>query len=190
MPFKIIGISGSLNRPSRTRALVEAAVVRVAARYDVTGAVFDLGDFGPSLGSAGRLSDLSPIARAAVDTILSADALVVASPVYKGSYTGLFKHLFDLIDPAALVAKPVLLAATGGGDRHALVIEHQLRPLLAFFEAQTLATGVYASDVDFSDGQPTAPSLLARLDRAIDQFSRYLPTRQAAFSAPRVPVFA
>ncbi|MFD1810195.1 NAD(P)H-dependent oxidoreductase [Gemmobacter lanyuensis] len=97
---------------------------------------------------------MAATARAALEVILSADALVVASPVYKGSYTGLFKHLIDLIDPAALQGKPVLLAATGGGDRHALVIEHQLRPLFGFFEAQTLPTGVYAADRDFAGVSP------------------------------------
>lgn len=178
MPGKIIGIAGSLSRPSKTRALVEAAVTRAAARFDLAGAVFDLSDIGPSLGQAGKLSDLAEFSKAAVATILSADALVIASPVYKGSYSGLFKHLFDLLDPASLAGKPILLAATGGGDRHALIIEHQLRPLFGFFEAQTLATGVYASDTDFTAGQPVAPALLARLDRAVDQFAPWFARRQ------------
>lgn len=178
MPGKIIGIAGSLSRPSKTRALVEAAVTRAAARFDLDGAVFDLSDIGPSLGQAGKLSDLAEFSKAAVATILSADALVIASPVYKGSYSGLFKHLFDLLDPASLAGKPILLAATGGGDRHALIIEHQLRPLFGFFEAQALATGVYALDTDFTAGQPVAPALLARLDRAVDQFAPWFARRQ------------
>ena len=60
--------------------------------------------------------------------IESADALIVATPVYRGSYTGLFKHLFDLVDHEALIGTPVLLAATGGSDRHSLVIDHQFGP--------------------------------------------------------------
>ena len=115
------------------------------------------------------MDDLDPQVRAIVDSILTADALVVGSPVYKGSYTGLFKHLFDLIEPAALAGKPVLLTATGGGEKHALVVEHQLRPLFGFFEAATVPTGIYASAADFAEGQPTAPALLARIDRAVAQ---------------------
>ena len=99
---------------------------------------------------------------------------MLASPVYKGSYAGLFKHLFDLLEPRSLVGKPVLLGAVGGGPRHALVIEHQLRPLLGFFEAQTLATGVYAAESDFEDGILTAPAAIERLDRAIGQFAPLL----------------
>lgn len=177
MTRTIIGLSGNLDRPSKTRALVQSAVATAASRFEAVGAVFDLADFGPSLGTARRVDDLATTARSALDVILSADALVVASPVYKGSYTGLFKHLFDLVEPQALAGKPVLLAASGGGDRHALVIEHQLRPLFGFFEAQTLPTGVYASDRDFSNGQPVSPALEDRLGRAVEQLSPYFTRR-------------
>jgi FMN reductase len=101
-------------------------------------------------------------------------AAMLGSPVYKGSYPGLCEHLFDLINPSALLREAVLLTATGGGDTHALVIKHQLRPLFGFFEAATLATGVYASTTDFSDGLPTSASLLARFDRVVDQSQPWL----------------
>ena len=170
----IVGVAGSLGRPSRTRCLVEAAVKRATERYWLDGSVFDLTTFAPSLGASARLADLDCDARTAIDTMLEADALVLASPVYKGSYSGLFKHLIDLIDPRSLVGKPVLLGATGGGPRHALVIEHQLRPLLGFFEAQTLATGIYAAEADFEDGLITSPTAIERLDRAVGQFAPFL----------------
>lgn len=170
MTFHIAGLAGSLSAPSKTRALVELAVGQASTRFGARATVHDLTDLQPSLGQAGRIEDLDDSARAVLETILAADALVIGSPVYKGSYGGLFKHLIDLIDPAVLAGKPILLTATGGGDKHALVIEHQLRPLFAFFEAATLPTGIYAGAADFVDGQPASPALLTRLDRAIDQF--------------------
>lgn len=174
MNGKIVGLSGSLSNPSRTRVLVAAAVERAAERYGRDPVIIELSAIAGSLGAAARLGDLDRTARAAVDLMLEADGLVLASPVYKGSYGGLFKHLLDLLDPLALVGKPVLLGATGGGPRHALVIEHQLRPLLGFFEAQALATGVYASDADFRDGAIASEVLLERLDRAVGQFAPFL----------------
>lgn len=177
MPRTIIGLSGNIDRPSKTRTLVETTVAQAASRFEAAGAVFDLGDFGPSLGAARRAEDLAPAAQSAFRVLLGADALIVASPVYKGSYTGLFKHLIDLIDPLALRGKPVLLAAAGGGDRHALVIEHQLRPLFSFFEAQTLPTGVYAAERDFTDGHPASPALNDRLGRAVEQLSPFFQRR-------------
>lgn len=183
MPLRIVGLAGSLSRPSKTRALVDLITARAAAQLGATAATYDLTDLQPSLGSAASLDDLDPLPRAIVAQILSADALIVGSPVYKGSYTGLFKHLFDLIDPAALAGKPVLLTATGGGEKHALVIEHQLRPLFGFFESASLPTGVYASAADFVDGLPASPSLLARIDRASSQFLPWLGQAPAATAA-------
>ena len=81
--------------------------------------------------------------------------LIVGTPVYRASFTGLFKHFFDFVEQTALVDVPVLLAAQGGSERHALVLEHQLRPLFSFFQAQTLPIGVYATDKDFT---PRIPS--------------------------------
>lgn len=174
MTRTIVGFAGSSGNPSKTRALIETAARKAGQRFDAEASTYDLTDLQPSLGQASRIEDLSPAALAVVQRLLEADALILGSPVYKGSYTGLFKHLFDLLDPAALVGKPVLLVATGGGDKHALVVEHQLRPLLAFFEAATLPTAVYASTADLTEGQPTAPALLARLDRAVGQFTSWL----------------
>jgi FMN reductase len=171
----LVGFSGSFGAASKTRAVVEEVTQRVAARFGVAREVYDLGQLGPDFGQARMLADLTGTARQIVARLTEADALVIAAPVYKASYPGLFKHLFDLLDPLSLADKPVLLAATGGGDRHALIIEHQLRPLLAFFEAQTLATGLYVSERDFADGRLAAPAVIARLDRAVAQFAPFLP---------------
>lgn len=174
MPKRIIGFSGSLSSPSRTRMLVDLAVSRSARHFGCTAATYEIADLQPSLGQVQSLDQMDALPRAIMDNILSADALVVGTPVYKGSFTGLFKHVIDLIDPVSLAGKPVLLTATGGGDRHALVIEHQLRPLFGFFEAATLPTGIYAGSNDFRDGATASDALLARLDRAVDQFAPWL----------------
>lgn len=180
MTLRVVGLAGSLSRPSKTRALVELVASRSAARLGATAATYDLTDLQPGLGLAASLNDLDPTTGAIVATILSADVLVVGSPVYKGSYTGLFKHLFDLVDPAALAAKSVILTATGGGEKHALVIEHQLRPLFGFFEAATIPTGIYASPADFIDDLPASPAVLTRIDRAVDQLAGHFAHRLIA----------
>lgn len=171
-PF-IVGISGNISNPSRTRSLVETTVARAAQQADGQSAVYDILDLQPALGTAYSAQDISGSAREAFEAILAADALVVASPVYKGSYLGLFKHLFDLVDPKQLVGKPVILGATGGSERHALVIEHQLRPLFSFFGTQIVPTGLYATEKDF-DGYAVGPVLSARIDLAAGQLVRLI----------------
>ena len=107
-----------------------------------------------------------------LERIVASDILVVGSPTYKGSYTGLFKHFFDLVDPTALRGKPVVLTATGGGDRHALIVEHSLRPLFGFFETLTLPTAIYASERDFVDGKIVSDAALRRVSQAVAKLPR------------------
>lgn len=153
MNRKIIGLSGNIRRPSKTRALVEDLVNETARLSDGTGKLYDLLDIMPDLGTALYRTDATERLERVLTELEQADALIVASPVYKGSYCGLFKHLIDLLDPNSLLETPVLLAATGGGQRHALMVEHQMRPLFAFFGSATVPLAVYASDADFTDGR-------------------------------------
>lgn len=170
----LVGLSGNITRPSKTRALVAAAASTAADRFGVATEVYDILDVGPSLGVARCPADLDPEGRRIVGRLIEADALVIGSPTYKGSYTGLLKHLLDLLDPMALRGKPILLTATGGGERHALMVEHQLRPLFGFFMAHSLATAVFASARDFVGEQLEALPVRERLSSAIDEFAVFL----------------
>ena len=76
----------------------------------------------------------------AIDAVAEADGLIVVTPVFTASYSGLFKSFFDLIDKDALTGKPVLIAATGGTARHSLVLEHALRPLFSYLRAIVVPT--------------------------------------------------
>lgn len=165
----IVGFSGNITRPSRTRQLVEYLVGSVAERGGWETSLFDIEDIGPSLGAARHAGQLDPDGREVLRRIVTADVLVVGSPTYKGSYTGLFKHFLDLVDPASLRGKPVLLAATGGGQRHSLMIEHQLRPLFGFFQALTLPTGVYAASDELGEAGPVSEDLRARSRQAVEE---------------------
>lgn len=170
----IVGISGNLARPSRTRVLVEAVLSEAAARGLGATTLYDLADAGPELGRAMGRKD----APADLDRVWSAiegcDALVVGSPVYKGSYAGLLKHLFDFVDVKALSGKPVILTATAKADGHALMIDHQFRPLFAFFGAFTIPQGIYATDADFAAPDRLADGARAKVAIAVDQLQRLL----------------
>lgn len=187
---RIVGFTANLQRPSKTRALAESLAEAVGAHLRADIRLFDTLDAGTGLGAAWS-RDLLPLpARRIVEAIEGADALIVGSPVYKGAYTGLFKHLFDFVDPAALVGKPVILSATGGGARHALVVEHSLRPLFGFFSAHTIPSAVYGSDADFRDGVLVDPGVKARIEDAAGQLADLLQARAARAGTPDAPVTA
>ena len=173
--ISIVAVSGSLHSPSKTTVLVDeilegfATALRSGAGNDleVETHLIELSDIGREFSGALSRDDLSPVAEDALRRIESATLLIVASPVYRASFTGLFKHVFDFVGQYSLIDKPVLLAATGGSDRHALIIEHQFRPLFSFFQAITLPIGVYASDTDFVDYRIDSQALRDRIDQAI-----------------------
>ncbi|WP_174945680.1 FMN reductase [Burkholderia lata] len=167
--INVVAISGGLQRPSRTLALTDAIVAALGAALPIETRLIELGEIGGRLAGALTRTQVPADLDAQIRAIETADALVVASPVYRASYTGLFKHLFDLVHHEALIDVPVLLAATGGSERHALVIDHQLRPLFSFFQARTLPIGVYASESDFDQYQITNPALRARIALAVDR---------------------
>ncbi len=129
----------------------------------------ELGQLAPQLAGATWRSHLPETVERELAAVEQADILVVATPVFRGAYTGLFKHFFDFIHQDALIDKPVLLAATGGSERHALMIDHQLRPLFSFFQARTLPLGVYATDQDFLDYRPHNEALIQRATLAVQR---------------------
>jgi FMN reductase len=171
---KVTAIVGSISSPSKTRALVDAIVNSLQVSQPIEVTWIEMSTLAPHIGPATSHATLTPEGQAALKAIEDADLLIAASPVYKGSYTGLFKHLIDFIHPEALVGKPTLLAATGGSDRHALVVDQELRPLFSFFRTHTVPSAVYATDADFNGYAVQSDTLLTRIHEATGQASRLL----------------
>ena len=168
-PLRLVAVSGGLQRPSKAAALAEHLMDLIADEVLCEQRLVELGQLAPQFAGATWRSHLPETVERELAAVEQADILVVATPVYRGAYTGLFKHFFDFIDQDALIDKPVLLAATGGSERHALMIDHQLRPLFSFFQARTLPLGVYATDQDFLDYRLHNEALIQRATLAVQR---------------------
>jgi FMN reductase len=169
---------------SRSASLVNAIVDHVAEMTPIDCHRLELGKIAPGFGGIVSAKEASVELARELNAIETADVLVVGSPVYRGSYPGLFKHLFDLIHQESLIGVPVILSATGGSERHALVIEHQLRPLFAFFQALTLPVGVFATDADFANYEINSEMLKSRIALAVERARPFLrPRPEAIFQA-------
>ncbi len=172
--FTAAAVSGSLHAPSKSTALLGAITDSLARKVKIEVTVVEVSALGAGLGGALTRGQLDEPAAAAIAAVEAADLLVVASPVYRASYTGLFKHLFDLVGQGSLSGTPVIVAASGGSDLHSLVIEHELKPLFAFFDAATLPLGIYAKDADYSDYSVTGEALLERIERVTSSAAEVL----------------
>ncbi len=190
-PLRLVAVSGGLQRPSKAAALAEYLMDLIADEVLCEQHLVELGQLAPQLAGATWRSHLPETVERELAAVEQADIVVVATPVFRGSYTGLFKHFFDFIDQDALIDKPILLAATGGSERHALMIDHQLRPLFSFFQARTLPLGVYATDKDFLGYRLQDEALIQRAALAVQ---RALPlvglTRHARHAAAEALVAA
>ncbi|MCS5512768.1 NAD(P)H-dependent oxidoreductase [Curtobacterium flaccumfaciens pv. betae] len=169
----VVGVSGSPSDPSRTSTLVAATVARLAEEID--GARTETIEIGPllaDLGAASGRETMSDRTRRALETVEAADVLVVGSPAFRAAYSGAFKLFFDWVGQYDLVDTPVLLTATGGSDRHALLVEHQMRPLFGFFQSTTLPLGVFGNERDFTKREGGYDIGSVDLELRIDQAVR------------------
>lgn len=105
-----------------------------------------------------------PATRQAVASLERAAAVVLASPVYRGTIPGALKNLLDHLPPEALRGKPVGIVVMGASLHHYLGAESHLRDILAWFGAIALPTQVYLVSADFENGVLTGGRALAEID--------------------------
>ncbi|WP_182376362.1 FMN reductase [Nocardioides sp. WS12] len=171
---KIVVVSAGLSVPSSTRLLADQIGAATERAIRARGEEVEI-----------QHVELRPLAHALADHLLTgfptgdlataldavhhADGVIVVTPVFSASYSGLFKTFFDVLEPGALDGTPVLVAATAGTSRHSLVLDHALRPLFAYLRAVVVPTGVFAASEDF--GSTADGSLGKRIERASSELA-------------------
>jgi FMN reductase len=164
--MKLVVVSAGLSVPSSTRLLADRLATAVGRQAPVDVEVVELRDLAVEIAHHFTNGFPGKALAAALDSVTAADGLVVVTPVFSASYSGLFKSFFDVLEKDALAGKPVLIAATGGSARHSLVLEHALRPLFAYLRAVVVPTAVYAASEDWG-----AQGLPERIERAAGELA-------------------
>lgn len=175
---KLTIVAGGLREPSSTRLLadrVDEAVRSELADQGIsaTSTVIELRTLGRSIMDAMLTGFAGAELEAAFDTVGDAGGLIAVTPAFNASYGGLFKSFFDVLPEETLSDMPVLIAATGGTERHSLVLEHAMRPMFSYLHAIVSPTGVYAATDDFG-AQHSASGLSERIGRAAADYARLL----------------
>ncbi|MBQ0825139.1 CE1759 family FMN reductase [Streptomyces tagetis] len=172
----LVTISGGLRRPSSTRLLADRLEAAVRAELEsggvaVESAVLELRPLGHDIMDAMLAGFPSEPLEEAFARLGEADAVIAVTPAFNASFSGLFKSFFDVLPEETLSDMPVLIAATGGTERHSLVLEHALRPMFSHLHAIVSPRGVYAATEDF--GTASAGSALGdRVTAAAFDFAR------------------
>jgi FMN reductase len=158
-------ITAGLSQPSSTRLLADRLAAATTAARPAQVVTIELRDLAHDIVTALLTGFPGPALAQAIAQVTGADAVIAVTPLFNGSYSGLFKSFFDVLDPGALTGKPVLLGAAGGTARHSLALEHAIRPLFSFLRAVTMPTAVFAATADWGAGE-AGRELTARIARA------------------------
>ncbi|MFB7600594.1 CE1759 family FMN reductase [Streptomyces sp. NPDC056160] len=175
--MNLVVVSAGLSVPSSTRLLGDRLAAATAARTGADVRVIEVRDLAVDIAHNLTSGFPGPALADALDAVAGADGLVVVTPVFSASYSGLFKSFFDVLgarDKDALAGKPVLVAATGGTARHSMVLDHALRPLFSYLRAVVVPTGVYAASEDWG-----AQGLPERIERAAGELAALMTGRPA-----------
>lgn len=189
-PLDVVVVNGSPTPRSKTMGLADLVTDHLGALLPIRVHRVDVYALGPGLTGTTSRDEVSAEVEAEIAAVEAADVIVAATPVYRGSYSGIFKHFFDLTDQYGIAGTPVILVATGGSDRHALVIEHALRPLFGFFQADTLPVGYYANSGDFDGTTVLNAEVYSRIEVGLHDALPRLRARAEQTVADRAPGFA
>ena len=164
--LNLVVVSAGTSDPSATRMLADRTAQRAAAIAAERGTavrtrVIDLRALATDITTALTSQLITPKLQQAVDALGAADGVIAAAPVYKAGASGLFTSFFQVLDNDLLIGAPVVLAATAGSARHALVVDDQMRSLFAYLRALPVPTALFAAPEDWGDD-----SLDKRVDRA------------------------
>ncbi|MDP9889278.1 FMN reductase [Pseudarthrobacter enclensis] len=186
---RITVLSAGLGVPSSSRLLADqlAAAARrqlMAGGYQVDVDVVELRDLAVDIANNFVTGYAAPRLAEVIAAVEASDGIIAVTPVFSASYSGLFKSFIDVLDPKSLDGKAVLLGATGGTDRHQMVLDYAMRPLFSYLRTRMAATGVFAGPQDWGSAEEGGGSLGDRIERAAGEFTRLLegpqPGRQPA----------
>ncbi|WP_334147400.1 FMN reductase [Microbacterium sp.] len=179
---RIAVVSAGLSNPSSTRMLADrlaAETVKALAARDIQASVdvIELRDYAHDITNNLLTGFAPPALETAINTVVSADALIAVTPIFSTSYSGLFKSFIDVLDPDALTGKPVLIGANAGTARHSLAIDYAIRPLFAYLHADAVSTGVFAASSDWGgNGDDVAP-LAKRVEKGAKELAEAVARR-------------
>jgi len=177
--LRITVLSAGLGVPSSSRLLADqlaAAAERrlTAGGHEVLVDVVELRDLAVDIANNFVTGYAAPRLAEVIAGVEASDGIIAVTPVFSASYSGLFKSFFDVLDPKSLDGKAALLGATGGTDRHQMVLDYALRPLFSYLRTRTAATGVFAGPQDWGTAEEGGSSLADRIERAAAEFTLLL----------------
>ncbi len=181
---RIAVVSAGLSNPSSTRMLADRLATATIAELAASGIsaaadVIELRDLAHDITNNLLTGFAPPALESAINSVVSADAVIAVTPIFSTSYSGLFKSFVDVLDPEALTGMPVLLGANAGTARHSLAIDYAIRPLFTYLHAVPVSTGVFAASSDWGSAADAVAPLSSRVERGARELAAAVAARDS-----------
>lgn len=168
----LVAISAGLSAPSSTTLLANRLTTQTVTELEALGLTaathtVELRAHAHAIVDAMATGFPAPELAGVLERLAAADGIILTTPLFTTTYSGLFKSFVDILDPDALAATPVLLGATGGTPRHSLALEYSMRPLLTYLHADVVTTSVFAATDDWATPGSALSERIARAGREL-----------------------
>ncbi len=166
--MKIVGLSGSIVG-SKTRTAMDLVIQSIQKQApDAEVILLDLADYTLPFSDGRNYLDYVGDAQYVTQTLMEADAIIFGSPVFQASIPATLKNTFDLLPQNAFRDKVASMLITAGSDKHYLVAEYHLKPILNYMKAHIVPTYVFIEDQDFHRKELINDDARFRIDRLVE----------------------
>ncbi|SFM42144.1 FMN reductase [Gracilibacillus orientalis] len=166
--MKLVAIAGSIVG-SKTKTAIQYATDQLLDKYpDTEVTLLDLADYDLQFSDGRNYLDYQGDTKKVTETIMEADAIIIGTPIFQASIPGTLKNIFDLLPVGAFEGKVVSMIVTAGSQRHYLIPEQQLKPILGYMKAQVVQSYVYIEDIDFYQKEITNHDVMFRIERLVE----------------------
>jgi len=166
--MKIVLLSGS-NVGSKTRTAMDYTLKIAHEKYpDAEITLLDLAEFEMVFSDGRNYWDYEGDTKYVTETLMAADAIIIGTPTFQASIPATLKNIFDLLPVNAFRDKVVSMLVTAGTAKHYLMVEQQLKPILAYMKSHIVPTYVFIEEKDFQRKEIVNDDVLFRLERLVE----------------------
>ncbi|TQS71866.1 NAD(P)H-dependent oxidoreductase [Ornithinibacillus gellani] len=166
--MKITLLAGS-NVGSKTKTAMEYTHKIMNEKYpDVEVTLLDLASFDMVFSDGRNYWEYDGDTKYVTETIMESDAIIIGTPTFQASIPATLKNIFDLLPVNAFRDKIVGTIVTAGTPKHYMMIDQQLKPILAYMKAQIVQTYVFIEEQDFLRKEIVNDDVIFRIERLVE----------------------
>lgn len=177
--MKIVALAGSIVGSKTKTAMLKTVEIFQQKYPEHEVQLLDLAEYNVVFSDGRNYFEYEGDTKYVTETIMAADAIVIGTPTFQASIPATLKNIFDLLPINAFRDKVVSTVVTAGTSKHYLMVEQQLKPILAYMKAHIVPTYVFIEEKDFLRKEIINDDILFRLDRLVEDTVTYVEAHAA-----------